>query len=55
MNRRYLSVKEFAEVKRVHTNTVYAMIRRGDLPAAERVGRSIRIPDVTTSNPPAKK
>jgi predicted site-specific integrase-resolvase len=39
-----LTVKEYAERRRVHIQTVYAAIRRGLLSyPVERIGRSIRI------------
>lgn len=40
----YLSPRAFAELLDVNRETVYRAIARGDLQAAVRVGRSIRLP-----------
>jgi excisionase family DNA binding protein len=39
-----LSVKEYADLKGIHPNTVYRLIGVGEL-EAERIGRSWRIPN----------
>lgn len=39
-----LTVRETAEALRVGKNTVYELIRHGDIPAV-RIGRAIRIPE----------
>ena len=40
----FLSPRAFAELLDVNRETVYRAIARGDLQAAVRVGRSIRLP-----------
>ena len=40
----YLSPRAFAELLDVNRETIYRAIARGDLQAAVRVGRSIRLP-----------
>jgi excisionase family DNA binding protein len=42
---KYLSAKEFADEIDVHRETLYRMIKRGDVPGARKVGGSWRIPE----------
>lgn len=39
----FLSIEETAEYLRLDRKTVYAMIRRGDLPGVRRCGRTFRV------------
>ncbi len=39
----FMSVREFAQLLRLNEKTVYDAIKRGGIPGARRVGRSIRI------------
>ena len=52
------TVSEAAEILRVQRDTVYNLIKRGDLPAI-RMGRTIRIPEsafrVTENTAPEKR
>ena len=43
-NGEFLSPRAFAELLDVNRETIYRAIARGDLQAAVRVGRSIRLP-----------
>ena len=53
----FYTVLEAAEILRVRRDTVYNLIKRGELPSV-RVGRSIRVPEsafhVTGSTAPEK-
>jgi excisionase family DNA binding protein len=46
-----LSVKEFADLVRVHPLTVYGWIRDGKLPGVRRFGHEIRIDIVLAERP----
>ena len=41
----FVSVSEAARSLNVHNMTIYRMLRRGEIPGAIRLGRSIRIPE----------
>jgi len=38
-----LTVDELAEVFRVDRKTIYALIRRGEIPGVRRIGRAVRV------------
>jgi len=50
IDQEWLTVKEYAEIFRLHVQTVYAAIRKGQINhPVERIGRTIRI-DVSREN-----
>lgn len=39
-----LTVKEYAELYRLHIHTVYVLLRQNKISGAKRIGRSWRLP-----------